>query len=133
MRVLHQDLVVGQLAEDQEAAIGTLGDGGKRDFGELRPVTGNGAGLEAEILGATQHLGDAGRDAAQAMTNLPGIGGNTVKAQQQHQTGQPAVLAVSPGGSGIARSARVRNIHTLVRPECPARFARAPRRKGSQG
>ncbi len=87
--MLDQNLVVGDLAEDQEAAIAQRGDPGQRGRGKPIPARRAGARFEPEVLGATQHLGDADRRGAAAVADLPRLGTDAVNAQQDDQRAQP--------------------------------------------
>jgi hypothetical protein len=45
--------------------------------------------LEPKLLGAAQHLRNANCSPTEAMTDLLGIGAETVKTQQHHQCREP--------------------------------------------
>ena len=108
--ILHQRLVVADLADNQEAAVFQHGDAGQRRPRQAIPIGRARAGLQAEVLGAAQHFDDADPRDAKPMLDLRGIGANAVDIQ----AGAPA------------RRGRIRN--SLPNPR---RLGRPPVRKPS--
>ena len=86
--VLHHCLVVGDLAEDGEAAVAQRQDDGQLGLDEARPIALGEPRLEAELLGGAQHLGDADRGRGEPVADLLGFDGNAVNAQHDHQASQ---------------------------------------------
>ena len=84
-RALDEDLVVGDLAEDQEAAVAQHGDPRQRRDGKPLPARPLHPRLEPELLGAAQHLGDADARGAHPMADLVRVGSDAVATQQHHQ------------------------------------------------
>src|SRR5579883_189050 len=89
--ILDECAVIGDLADDQEAAIAQLDDGRQVQTRKPLPGARYQARLDAEILRATQHLGNADRDAAKAVPDLIGFGGDAVKPQQQDERRQSRI------------------------------------------
>ena len=97
---MHQNLVIADLAEDQETSIPQRGDPGKWCFGQPLPVRRVRARLEPKLLRAAQHLGDADRGCAAPVANSARLGTNAVTAQQHHQRGEPRIVGLCRVGIG---------------------------------
>ena len=85
-RRLDERLVLADLAEQQETAVVQPHDPRQRRINKPFPGGLARSRLEAELLGATQHLGNADCSRAESMTDLLGIGAETVKTQQHDQS-----------------------------------------------
>jgi hypothetical protein len=78
---LHQRLAVTDLAEQQEAAVAQRHDPWQRRLDKPFPVGQARSRLEAQLLGTAQHFGNADYPSAEAMTDLLGIGAESMKTQ----------------------------------------------------
>jgi hypothetical protein len=90
---VHESIFVGDLSNDQKAAVTTLGNNWQRQLREPGSVGGNQSRFELEFSGAAQHLGDADRCSAEPMLNLRRIDGQTVISQEQGQALEARVLS----------------------------------------
>ena len=93
-RPLDEELIVGDLAKNQESAVPQHGDARQRGDGEPLPIGFLHPGLEPETLGAAQHVGNADSRDAHPMPNLARLGRDAVAAQQCHQGRKPGFVGV---------------------------------------
>ena len=99
--MLHQDLVVADLAEDQKSAVAQRGDAGQRRVGETVPVR-----LRARALSPSSF---AQRSiSAMPIVAVPhrwricaGLGTDAVKAQQHHQRAEPGIIGFRMVGASV--------------------------------
>ena len=81
----YDELVLGDFAEQQKAAILKGGQRRHRCIGKPSPCCRRDAGLQPKCLRAAEHLGQADRDVAELVTNLFGIDSQTLKPKHHHQ------------------------------------------------
>ena len=91
VRQLDDRLVVADLDHEQEAAVAQGRDRRQRRRGKARPFRRGRAGLEAELPGAAQDLGDADRRRAAAMADMLRIGADAVHAQHRDEDVEPGI------------------------------------------
>ena len=88
-RILDQRAAVGDLRKDEEAAVAPCRQRRKRRPGEPSPIAREAARLQAERLGAAQHVGNFDhRSGREPVADLRGVGADPVKAQEHHQAGE---------------------------------------------
>ena len=91
-RGLHHDLAVADLAEQQKAAVLERRYGRQGRGRQARPARFHLARLEAELLGASDHVRRADRRRAALVANLRRIGPDAVEAQQHDQGHEPWII-----------------------------------------
>src|SRR5262249_8910964 len=95
-RILHDRLVVDDLAENDEAAVMAFGERRQRRLREPRPIRDGRPRLEPQALGTTQDLRNPERRRTELMTNLSWVERNLVEAQQQHKRVDARCVARPP-------------------------------------
>ena len=99
--MLHDDLAVADPADDEEAPILQDGDAGKRRVGEAFPIRREAARLQAQFLGAAQHLGHADGAAGETVAELIEIGADALEAQQHDERAETAVAGAGSLSFGL--------------------------------
>src|SRR5262245_45258633 len=130
VRRLNDCPVLRHLAEDDEFAIAQHRDAGQRRGGKSRPFGFVGARLEAQLLGAAEHLKYADGAVAKTMAQLRGIGANALQPQHDQEDRKPGIgrgLIVAsvrhqapPSSYVIRHSASCRTTEIFRQPPDPA-------------